>query len=200
MKKLLSIIATVAFCFAANSQNYSDLIISKYFEGANNSKALEIYNGTGASVDLSAYSVAKEVNGAGGLKDPVNLSGTLANGATFVLFNSQDNNYLIPLYTADLLESSKVMNFNGNDAIGLMKNDAVIDLIGNLGDKDNWGQDVFMERKCSVTAPNATYTLDEWDVEQTTDVNFVAPKLGTHCGTDIVPPVSKAQQQSTIQP
>ena len=189
MKKLLSIIATVAFCFTANSQNYSDLIISKYFEGANNSKALEIYNGTGASVDLSAYSVMKEVNGAGGLKDPVNLSGTLANGATFVLFNDNDNNYLIPLYTADLLENSKVMNFNGNDAIGLIKNSAVIDLIGNLGDNKDWGKDVFMERKCSVTAPNTTYTLDEWDVEQTTDVNYVAPKLGTHCSADIVPPV-----------
>ena len=33
--------------------NASDLIISEYIEGSSNNKALELYNGTGATIDLS---------------------------------------------------------------------------------------------------------------------------------------------------
>ena len=36
--------------------NASDLFISEYVEGSSNNKGIEIYNGTGASVDLSSYS------------------------------------------------------------------------------------------------------------------------------------------------
>ena len=42
----------------------TDLYFSKYGEGSSNNKFLEIYNGTGASVDLSNYSVELYANGA----------------------------------------------------------------------------------------------------------------------------------------
>jgi hypothetical protein len=197
MKKLLTFIsAAIVFAFAANAQN-SDLIISKYFEGLNNSKCIEIYNGTGAPVDLSAYYITKEVNGAGGLKNPFYLSGTLAAGATYVVFNDQSNNYLIPLFTADTLESSNVMNFNGNDAVGLNKNGENIDVVGVLGNTDDWGKDCFMERKCSVTSPTKDYNSADWDIEQTTDVEYVASKLGSHCGVDLNPPTLKSAVAAT---
>ncbi|MCK7471803.1 MAG: hypothetical protein MZU95_14260 [Desulfomicrobium escambiense] len=41
----------------------TDLFISEYIEGSSNNKALEIYNGTRATVDLSIYSVALYSNG-----------------------------------------------------------------------------------------------------------------------------------------
>ncbi|PKP10682.1 MAG: hypothetical protein CVU09_05565 [Bacteroidetes bacterium HGW-Bacteroidetes-4] len=41
-----------------------DLFFSEYIEGSSNNKALEIYNPTGADVDLSAYSVKLATNGA----------------------------------------------------------------------------------------------------------------------------------------
>lgn len=40
-----------------------DLFISEYVEGYANNKALEIYNPTGAAIDLSAYSIARFSNG-----------------------------------------------------------------------------------------------------------------------------------------
>ena len=42
----------------------TDLFFSEYIEGSSFNKALEIYNGTGAAVDLSTYSVELYSNGA----------------------------------------------------------------------------------------------------------------------------------------
>ena len=41
-----------------------DLFISEYVEGSGNNKAVEIYNGTGAPVDLSGYALRFHFNGA----------------------------------------------------------------------------------------------------------------------------------------
>ncbi len=43
----------------------TDLYISEYIEGSSFNKALEIVNYTGASVDLSSYTLKKQSNGAG---------------------------------------------------------------------------------------------------------------------------------------
>ena len=42
----------------------TDLIISEYIEGSSFNKAIEIYNGTGAAIDLSEYSLELYSNGA----------------------------------------------------------------------------------------------------------------------------------------
>jgi hypothetical protein len=78
---------------AVDSEN---LFFSEYIEGSSNNKVLEIYNPTGAAVDLSEYTVQQSNNGAGwGMDDgpPVStepgftlqLSGTLASGEVYVL-------------------------------------------------------------------------------------------------------------------
>ena len=50
---------------AASAAAPTELFISEYVEGSSNNKALEIYNGTGAAVDLAAdgYSVQLYSNG-----------------------------------------------------------------------------------------------------------------------------------------
>ena len=65
----------------------TELFFSEYVEGSSNNKALEIYNGTGASVDLTAggYSVQVFSNGAATAGTSVPLAGTLAAGDVFVL-------------------------------------------------------------------------------------------------------------------
>ena len=62
----------------------SELFISEYIEGSSFNKAVEIYNGTGSSVDLSTYSVELYSNGASSPSQSVALSGTLADGDVFV--------------------------------------------------------------------------------------------------------------------
>jgi predicted extracellular nuclease len=109
----------------------TDLIISEYVEGSSNNKALEIFNGTGASVDLSQYSIRSGINGAA-LGTGVALTGTLASGATHVIANSQSAAGLLAL--ANQTSTSNVFGFNGDDAIVLEKTGGVVvDSLGVVG-------------------------------------------------------------------
>ena len=56
------------------------------------------------------------------------------------------------------------MTFNGDDRIGLFKNDILIDIIGDLDGTSNFAQDVTLRRIISVTSPNTTYTVSEWEI------------------------------------
>ncbi|WP_431242437.1 endonuclease [Flavobacterium sp. P21] len=66
----------------------TDLLFSEYIEGSGNNKALEIANNTGSSVNLSAYTIKKQTNGAGSWSTGLALSGTLTTGSKFVIVNS----------------------------------------------------------------------------------------------------------------
>ena len=64
----------------------SDVFFSEYIEGSSFNKALEIYNGTGAPVDLGAgnYVLQLHTNGSPTVSQSVSLTGTIANGDVFV--------------------------------------------------------------------------------------------------------------------
>ena len=145
---------------AQDTHTYSDLIISEYVEGSSYNKAIEIYNGTGADVDLSAYTLQKQTNGAGEYGNALELSGTLADGLTYVIVVEDcDNNDLRDL--ADLITPSQAMNFNGNDAVALFKNGTKIDEVGEFGNTSDWGKDVTL-RRIYGEGPTATYDPSEW--------------------------------------
>ena len=96
----------------------TDLLISEYVEGSSSNKAIELYNGTGQSIDLSAYSLELYSNGSATASQTLKLSGTLDNGETYVIYNG--------LAVADIqskgdLSNSTVINFNGDDALVLKR-------------------------------------------------------------------------------
>ena len=68
----------------------TDLFFSEYIEGSSNNKALEIYNGTGAPIDLAAggYSVQMSFNGSASVGLTINLTGTVASGDVYVVAQS----------------------------------------------------------------------------------------------------------------
>jgi len=108
----------------------SDLFISEYIEGSSYNKAVEIYNGTGAAVDLSAYSLELYSNGASSPNTTLDLSGTLAGGDVYVVAHSSADAAILAV--ADI--TSGVVNFNGNDAFALRKTAVgLIDVIGQIG-------------------------------------------------------------------
>lgn len=139
----------------------SELFISEYIEGSSNNKALEVANFTGNTINLSGYSLRKQTNGSGTWSSGFNLSGNLANGDVYVLANSSANSTI--LSQADATGGSST-TFNGNDAVGLFKNGTLIDIIGVFnGGSSNFAKDVTLVRKSSISSPNTTYTIAEWN-------------------------------------
>jgi len=109
----------------------SDLFFSEYIEGSSNNKALEIYNATGAAVDLGAsgYNVQMFFNGSASAGLTINLAGTVANGDVFVVAHASANAAI--LSQADQTNGSGW--FNGDDAVVLRKGLLVLDVIGQIG-------------------------------------------------------------------
>jgi hypothetical protein len=168
-----------------------DLFISEYLEGASYDKGLEIYNGTGHPVNLSAYRLAQYNNGSSSVGSFTLVLGdiNLSNGSCYTVVNSQSTNAPL-LALASLVSTSSALSFNGDDAIALQKtsdgtNWTQVDIFGRIGDRPNppgyWTaevgyktQDETLVRKASVyngitvsptgTGPTAFTTLGiEWD-------------------------------------
>jgi len=157
MKKMI-LTFVVFFSFQLIFAQATELMISEYIEGSSYNKAIEIFNGTGANVDLSDYTLEKDANGAGSWSNNYDYTGFLADGEVFVLANSQADPAI--LNVADDTYDG-VTNFNGNDALRLLKNGAVIDMFGNLSGND-FAANITMVRKLDIATPTTTWNIDEW--------------------------------------
>jgi hypothetical protein len=146
------------------SANATDLFISEYVEGSGYNKVIEIYNGTGTSIDLSKYSLKKQTNGDGIYASELILSGTLLNNNVFVISHNHDDVDALIKAAADLTNNTAI-NFNGNDAVALFKNGVKIDEVGVSGQLADWGKDLTLIRKSSVLSPKDTYDEADWNIE-----------------------------------
>jgi predicted extracellular nuclease len=110
----------------------TDLFFSEYVEGSGFNKAVEIFNGTGAPVDLGAsgYTLELYSNGAAAPSQTVALAGTVADGDVFVVSRADADPALAA--QADQLAPA-VANWNGDDAVALRKGGALVDVMGQIG-------------------------------------------------------------------
>lgn len=109
----------------------TELFFSEYIEGSGNNKALEIYNGTGAAINLAigGYSVQMYFNGSVSAGLTVNLTGFVAHGDVFVIAQASSNAAIL----AQADQTNGAGWFNGDDAVVLRKGTTVIDSIGQIG-------------------------------------------------------------------
>ncbi len=144
-------------------QQAGDLIISSYMEGTSWNKAIELYNGTGKPVDLSKYTLQKQSNGAGKFISTLKLNGTLANNSTYVIRHKDATN--TTLIAKSNLITDSLLQFNGNDAIQLVRSGVTIDMVGeaNAGADVIWGLDLTLKRKPTVTHPVSIFKPSEWE-------------------------------------
>ncbi|PCJ83144.1 MAG: hypothetical protein COA57_11925 [Flavobacteriales bacterium] len=140
----------------------SDLFISEYVEGSGNNKALEIYNPTMSSIDLSNYVLKRYGNGSATATETLNLSGMLASGDVVIITNGQVDSACVggtgpactggywspPIDTAlyslgDLYGDTAfpdVMYFNGDDALTLETvSGTIVDIFGKIGEDPGAG-------------------------------------------------------------
>jgi len=142
-------------------QKAGDLIISTYVEGSSWNKAVEIYNGTGKTVDLSKYSLKKQSNGGGPYVSTLKLSGTLDNNKSYVIVHKLAGT---DLYAKENLVTDSLLQYDGNDAIVLVRSGVTIDMVGqaNAGADVYWGTDLTLQRKATVTHPLSIFNQAEW--------------------------------------
>ena len=155
------------------------VFFSEYVEGNTNNKALEIYNSSGAPVDLAVggYEIRIYQNG-GGAPAPITLplTGTIAPGDVLVIVNSSATPALLAL--ADVSTGATPLFFNGNDALELRSSAGTVDTIGQIGFDPSppgyWGTEPVttlnhtLRRKSTVTSgdPNGADPFDpavQWD-------------------------------------
>ncbi|WP_166925739.1 endonuclease [Flavobacterium poyangense] len=156
----------------------TELFFSEYIEGSGNNKAIEITNTTGNAINMSAYTLKKQTNGAGAWSAGLTLTGTLNSDAKYVVVNNSIASTCFSKSAANISTTATEMAFNGNDAIGLFKNGVLIDIIGTFnGGTANFAADVTLRRKATVTSPSTTFNLSaQWDSFTTDTCNNLASK------------------------
>lgn len=151
---------------------FTELYFSEYLEGSSNNKAVEISNRTSSAIALSTYSIKKQVNGSTTWTAVATLSGTLAANSTYVVAHSS---YALTCSGTINLKTAN-LDFNGNDTVGLFKNNVLIDIIGTSGSSTNFALDVTLRR--NVSKPRTTYLASEWTsyaVDTCSDICVVNP-------------------------
>ncbi len=194
----IALIVPLAFSLGSARAQPTELFFSEYIEGTSNNKALEIFNGTGAPVNLATngYAIQMFFNGNPAAGLTIGLTGTVAPGDVYVVAQSTAS----PVILAQADQTNGSGWFNGDDAVLLLKGATVIDSIGQRGfdPGTEWGTgltstaDNTLRRKAAIEAgdPEPGDAFDpavEWDGFATDDFTG----LGAHIvSTDAAPQVS----------
>jgi len=161
------------------------IFFSEYIEGSGNNKALEIYNGSTDTVNLSDYSLHGATNGS---DIWTNITFAFPNrlfapGDVYVIMNAGQD--AMDVSIADTLldyTTNQIVSFNGDDARAIFKGTELIDVIG-LTDGDpgiNWPvagglgatSEFTLVRKASITQGQTDWLLSagtnaddsEWEI------------------------------------
>jgi uncharacterized protein len=167
MRKSSRIVSLLAICCATAAllpaaSSADGLFFSEYVEGTSNNKALELYNATGASIDLGAggYQVWLYFNGSTTATQQMALSGSVASLSTFVFAHPSADAAILGV--ADQVAVNTIW-YNGDDAVALVKvgpDTTFVDVIGQIGfdPGSEWGtgdtstQDNTIRRNADVCA------------------------------------------------
>ena len=160
----------------------TDVFLSEYVEGSSNNKALEIYNGTGAPVNLAQLGYAVDIyfNGQTTTGSRIALSGVVAPGDVFVLADVDAD----PAILAVADQTSNQNFFNGDDTIILRK-----------GGKDDAGstptpEDLETQLTTLAMAIELELALPEimvlQEVENTEITQELGDRVNAAAGTDYV--------------
>jgi hypothetical protein len=154
MKKLLLLFVSITFSSMLFSQECVEVFISEYVEGWSNNKAIELYNPTDQTIDLSNYRLERYSNGSTSApaEKILDLSGIMPPLSVYVIvidkrdpdgegqeapvweeLQAKADTFACPFYA-----DNNVMYFNGNDAM-VLKNTSlgtpfVIDRLGKVGE------------------------------------------------------------------
>jgi len=143
----------------------SNVYISEYVEGSGDNQAIELFNG-GSELTMADCYLSIYRDGASESDTVVTLSdGLLAHGDTLVVCSSG-------FEAEERCDStSDQLIFDGNDAIALMCNHEVVDVVGLVGSDPGTGwegegqstHDQTLRRDCMATSGRTEFSHSTWD-------------------------------------
>lgn len=192
MKKTLLSLSLIAVALVGKAQNCSDLFISEYVEGSGNNKAMEFYNPTSATINMSNYRLVRYSNGSITGTDSTDLVGSINSYSTFVIANgtgvTSGTTSTSPACDPALQAMAQQIDhaypnptaMNGNDAMVLVKISPykILDIFGRIGEDPGtawsdatgkwWTSDHSLQRKATiktgVTANPLQFQVEvQWD-------------------------------------
>ncbi|MEC7001427.1 MAG: hypothetical protein VXX04_06275, partial [Actinomycetota bacterium] len=105
------------------------LLITGYVEGVDNSRALELFNPTCAPINLSHYAISTVINGGAWGEGTIALAGSVPGGGSYMVCHTG----LSAAVFAGCSTHSAYLEFNGDDAVALVRDGRVVDVIGEQG-------------------------------------------------------------------
>jgi hypothetical protein len=190
MKTTLSSIIALLISFTTYSQ-CTNLFFSEYIEGSSNNKALEIFNPTSNTIDLTDYVVYRQNNGAPTPQDSLFLPGTLASHDVYIAGN--------PSGAAAILAASDTLHtitfFNGDDVVWIkqISTGDTLDIIGQIGVDPgvNWPvgtgttSEYTLIRQIGIQQGTTNWSLSstQWDVYP----QNMLDSLGSHSSVTCIP-------------
>ena len=205
---LLAMVLNLAPLPQAAQAAPTELYFSEYIEGSSYNKALEIYNGTGAAIDLATggYNVQMYFNGSTSAGLTINLAGSVADGDVFVVAHSS----AVAIILAQADQTSGAGFFNGDDAVVLRKGTTILDVIGQIGydPGTEWGSglvstaDNTLRRKDTICAgdPDGSNAFDpslEWDGYATDTFGGLGAHTASCAPTTLEPKLNEFSASTT---
>lgn len=177
----------------------SALFISEVTDkGSGSHSYIEIYNGTGATVDMSAlsYQVRIHNNGAITATASINLTGTIANNTVKVIaIGGADATTQEGGHAADFFSGTG--GINDDDHIRLYRGATWVDLWGEttgnaftVASKDY----VYRRKNFGITVPSTTWNPNDWDAFTPVDYS----NIGTYDYSVGIPPTVTVQPIAPI--
>lgn len=145
---------------STNIAHTKQLFISKYIDGNNSNKGIELFNPTDEIINLSDFYLTILANGSFIPTYTIRLNGSMEPNETFVVVNSNANEAL--KNKADFMNEN--IFFDGNDTIQLRQshNDTYIDSIYHVGNiSATLNGEVFV-RRSHITAGNRDFIQTDW--------------------------------------
>lgn len=196
MKKVLLSFAGSLLSFFSLAQDCGDdLFFSEYIEGSSYNKALELYNASSQEKELNDYEIQVFANGSISASFSFSPSGTIAPVSTYLIVHKSAEANLLALADTGFSGNS-VVNFNGNDALILIKKSTgdTLDAIGTIGENLVWTvgtgttSDFTLKRKEEIFSGNKNWNQrdQEWDIFSKDDFS----SAGLHSVACVLTPIS----------
>ncbi|AOT10732.1 ExeM/NucH family extracellular endonuclease [Pseudoalteromonas luteoviolacea] len=196
-----SLVASAITCFLLPA--HAEVMISEYVEGSSYNKAVEIYNNSDSTINLSDYRLQFYFNGNTNSATSIVLEGIVAPKATHVVVHARAAEEL-RLKAQQQKDGSW---FNGDDAVVLTKNDVIVDSIGQIGvdPGSSWSdqgvstKDRTLVRFASITSGDSIATdeffpSNEWEALAKDDFS----NIGIHNASDPTePPALTCNENNT---